>query len=1049
MGRPSGVVTFLFTDIESSTSLWERQPDAMRDALERHDALIRAAAADHDGHVFATMGDGFGVAFDRPSAAVDAALDAQARLTAETWPDSAELRVRMGLHLGEAHERDGDYFGPTVNLTARVMSAGHGGQILASPAVQAMVRSDVGAVELGTHRLAGVAEPQPIVQLGDADPAAFPPLRTSHEAASPGRDGPVLLERDEPLAVLQGCLTQASGGQGSLVLVAGAAGTGKSSLVNEAIRRAGDVVVLRGGCDPLSAPRPLGPLREIAMEPGADIGSVTDVSGDLFDVYERFLVRLKSPPGPVLVVLEDIHWADDATLDLIQYLARRVGRSRSVVVCTFRDDQVDADDRLLGALGMVTSLPDVERLEMQPLSISGVQLLIGDDESRDVQALFQATSGNPFFVTEVLASGDAVPSSVTEAVLARVRPLPPGARAAIEAVSIAPRAVDMITLRRLPGVEVDGIDIARDAGILQDDAGSLRFRHDLARVAVEQSLKPGRRISLHQAMLEQRRQAPNPDLAEIAHHAIGTEDPQVVLDEVPAAATQAMELGATLQAAALFDASVAAAERLDQDRAAELNLELAHARFNVGERDRGEAALDRAMAHYSSTDDVAAMANVVILRAGQASNAGGAEQPIALLEQAIEILAGEPAGPQLVSAHLGLARIGIVLRDGEMAKRHQEQASAIHGEVDSTKPSPAVELSALLVELAFGDFERASESLLARRVTAEREGDDTSVITIDSYVGTAAGEFRRYGVAMERLEQGVELSLERDLLAQAGYDGAWLAKVYVEVGDFARAEATLLARPATTGIEGAKHLTALGRLRIRRGDPGGVEALRQGLALVDGDFLQHRWPLMAGLAEHLWVDGRSVEIPDVIGETYELALRLDSAWARGELGFWMWKAGAITEPPDGAADPYALQIAGDWRTAAQAWERIGAPFERALALVDGDASAAAEAVAILDGLGAVPAADRVRRDLRDAGRHTVPRGPNTSTRANPFGLTRRQAEVLDLLAEGLTNAEIADQLVVSKRTVEHHVSAVFSQLGVTTRSKAIAVARTAGDPAET
>jgi DNA-binding CsgD family transcriptional regulator len=154
----------------------------------------------------------------------------------------------------------------------------------------------------------------------------------------------------------------------------------------------------------------------------------------------------------------------------------------------------------------------------------------------------------------------------------------------------------------------------------------------------------------------------------------------------------------------------------------------------------------------------------------------------------------------------------------------------------------------------------------------------------------------------------------------------------------------------------------------------------------------------------------------------------------------MWQAGTITGPPDRAADPFALHMMGDWVAAAEAWRSIGCPYEEALALADGDVEAMLRGLEIFDGLGARPAASRLRSRLRDQGVDAIPRGPRPSTRDDPSGLTRRQAEVFDLMAEGLTNGEIADRLYLSKKTVEHHVAAVLAKLGAETRAKAIAQA---------
>lgn len=236
-------------------------------------------------------------------------------------------------------------------------------------------------------------------------------------------------------------------------------------------------------------------------------------------------------------------------------------------------------------------------------------------------------------------------------------------------------------------------------------------------------------------------------------------------------------------------------------------------------------------------------------------------------------------------------------------------------------------------------------------------------------------------------------------------------------------------------------LGALARVRVRRGDPGGSELLAEVLKTESLHELQHVWSPISGLAEHHWLGGRLEEMEPVLAGGYRRALDTDSGWARGELGYWMWKAGAIDSPPDGAAEPFALQMSGKWGEAADLWREIGNPYEVGLSLSEGDVEAMKEALEIFDTLGARPMADRVRRRLREMGAESIPRGPSRATRENPAGLTNRQVEVLELISGGLSNAEIADRLFISKKTVEHHVSAVYSKLGVDSRTKAAAAFR--------
>lgn len=223
---PTGTVTFLFTDIEGSTRLWEAAPEHMPTALARHDELLRSVFGRHDGRVFATGGDGFAVAFGRATDAIDAAGEVLSALGAEQWPPGVELRVRVGVHTGEATERDGDYFGSTVNRTARLMSLAHGGQALCTDSTLGVLDDVPSTVDLGEHRLRDVSTPVRVHQLGTT---AFPPLRSLAQVPSnlpsPATD---LLGREPDAA---GVVDELS--RHRLVTISGVGGIGKTRLAIE------------------------------------------------------------------------------------------------------------------------------------------------------------------------------------------------------------------------------------------------------------------------------------------------------------------------------------------------------------------------------------------------------------------------------------------------------------------------------------------------------------------------------------------------------------------------------------------------------------------------------------------------------------------------------------------------------------------------------------------------------------------------------------------------------------------------------------------------
>jgi len=276
------------------------------------------------------------------------------------------------------------------------------------------------------------------------------------------------------------------------------------------------------------------------------------------------------------------------------------------------------------------------------------------------------------------------------------------------------------------------------------------------------------------------------------------------------------------------------------------------------------------------------------------------------------------------------------------------------------------------------------------------------------------------------------------------YARAWLARVRFEQGQWNEADelaGRVGDKPGVSVIAPIVALTVLGRIRTRRGDPGAAEALERAWTLSEktGD-LQRLWPAAAGRAELAWLSGKVGEMRGLVEPVLDLASRLRSRWAIGELAYWAWKAGGLTTPPEYAAEPYALQVLGDWRAGAAAWERLGCPYERALALAEGDEAAQRDALRIFEGLGAEPAAESVRRGLRARGARGVPRGPRAATKTNPAGLTAREMEVLGLLAEGLQNVEIGARLFVSAKTVDHHISAVLSKLKARSRAEAVAAA---------
>ena len=364
-----------------------------------------------------------------------------------------------------------------------------------------------------------------------------------------------LLERVQHLDHLALLLRDAAAGQGSMVLVGGEAGVGKTTLVEEFCRRnIGTAAVLRTSCDALSTPGPLGPVRDLAPALGIQIDEHA-LEGDARDrLFREVLAALAARSGPTIIIGEDAHWADGATLELLRFLGRRINELPVLFVVTYRDDEIGADHPLRLVLGDLATAPAVHRINVRPLSQDAVQCL-AEGSGRDAATLYRLTAGNPFFVTEALATdGETVPATVGDAVLARAARLSPEARGVLDVAAVMGSTVDPDLLLAVAGPVLDEADECIDRGLLRGVDNGLAFSHELAREAILAAIAPLRRRLLHARVLTALREAPDAerDLARLAHHAEAAGDRGAVLEFAIAAAEQAAALHAHREAAAQY-----------------------------------------------------------------------------------------------------------------------------------------------------------------------------------------------------------------------------------------------------------------------------------------------------------------------------------------------------------------------------------------------------------------------------------------------------------------------------------------------------------------
>jgi len=853
-----------------------------------------------------------------------------------------------------------------------------------------------------------------------------------------------LLERDHFLDQLLVLLRTAMTGNGRTVLISGEAGIGKTALVEQFVSQHRSAArQLWGACEALFTPRPLGPLYDIATQAQGSLSTLMGRDTERGALFSAFLDELQKSPLPTVVVFEDVHWADEATLDLIKFLGRRIPHLPVLFLVTYRDNELGRDHPLWSVIGDLPSNA-VTRLRLAPLSEHAVTCL-ANLAHRSAEGLYAATLGNPFFVTEVLASDTpGVPLMVRDAVLARMARLSPSARTLLELASVVPTRTEHWLLEAVLG-SASALEECITSGMLSLEHTTVAFRHELARQAVESTLSPLRHQTLHAQVLQAfiTHGEGTSQAARLVHHALGAHDGALVARYAPLAAQQAAAQGAHREAAAHYATALRVADQLPLERQAELLEGRAYECYLTSQMEEAVQARQAALRIWRQLDRSDQVGHTLrwLSRLSWFLGQSGEAQQYAA--EAVQLLETLPPDARLAMAYSNRAQLAMLADNTAEAVRWGERAMALAESLGDTETLVHALTNVGTALLTAGDEQGHAHLERSLQLALER-GWEEHVARAYTNLACCAVMTRDYPLAGRFLQEGLAYCAEHDLDSWATYMGAWQARASFEQGnwDDAAEEATrVLERYRLPAAAKIPALVILGWVRVRRGDPGSAALLDEArtLALATGE-LQRIAPVAAARAEAAWLRGDQEQCLAEARVGYELALTHTYPWKLGELSLWMWRAGGLTSVPGPIAEPFARQIAGDWWGAAALWAQIGCPYEQALALADGDAEAMRNALALFEQLGAQPAMALVRRRLRQQGVGGIPRGPRPSTRTNQAGLTTRQLEVLRLMAEGLSNAEIASRLFTSPKTVEHHVSAVLAKLGVHSRAQAISAA---------
>ncbi|MHA4806814.1 helix-turn-helix transcriptional regulator [Flavitalea flava] len=848
-----------------------------------------------------------------------------------------------------------------------------------------------------------------------------------------------LIERSGFLATLHSEFEKIAGGEGHCILVSGEAGIGKTSLVRAFCKeREKDSRLFQGTCDALFTPRPLAPLHDIAWQIRSDFWEEGHDLADRAGLFARFFHEFASQKGTTLIVMEDIHWADEATLDFIKFLARRITRIRCLFILTFRSDEIHARHPLRNVLGQLP--PDsFTRLQLAPLSRQAVEKM-AVEKGYSGEDVFSISGGNPFYVNEILASySPGVPDNIKDTILAVFNQSAENTRQLWEILSVLPTGFEDKYLEKIDPEYSAAIQNCLGVGILIRKDGLISFKHELYRRTIESSLSPFVRVELNKRILDLFLESfeENQETERIIHHAKNANEYEIVVHYAPLAAKQAAFLGAHLEACKLYLTAIEYYQGKDKDKLVGFYEGYAYECYLTNKIKDAIIYQAKALNIRKEKGDKEKTGSCMRLLSRLWWFDGNRKQAESYAIQAIQVLEDQPPSTAKAMAFSNMSQLMMLSSQTVECISWGGKAIAMARELrDEETLSHALNNVGTVQMNNIPSSRQEGRELLQKSLElALKNGHHEHAARAYTNLGTCSVEAKEYLFARQIIEAGIRFSENRELDSWSSYMLSFQSRLNLETGNWdeaSRIAGNLLKNEDQGTLAKIVALVILGTIKMRKGQTDALPLLLEAKEIAfDIRELQRIIPVMTALLEYEWITGKTCFEKEDLDQALKMVDQLDSRREYNEFSLWLSKTGKSQDSLSKGKSAYIG--AGS----AEQWAQWGCPYEQALALFEGNESEKKQAISLVHNLGAHAVYEKWKQDMKASGIKNIPRGIRKSTQANPALLTDRELDVLRLLQEGRQNKEIAAGLYISPKTVDHHISSILFKLDVPSRMKAV------------